>query len=122
MDRMSFGCNNVFWMEFVHMDHTFCIRFKIETGTLETELIYAYKKSNINSVEELSKQLLKSNISKVLLGENISKERFYCEAIILIDQVEKMYGITFSQVFKTIALKVFCQEAYSAYLANKNTY
>ena len=119
MDKTSFGVNNVFWMEFVHMEHTFCIRIKVEDASLTTELIYVYKKNDMNSVEELSKQLLKANTTSILLGEDITKERLYCEAVLLICEVEKMYDITFSQVFKNIALKVFCQEAYSAYLNNK---
>lgn len=119
MDKMSFGYNNVFWMEFVHMEHTFCIRIKIEETSLTIELIYVYKKNDMHSIEELSKQLLKSNTTSIILGKDITKERLYCEAILLICEVEKMYDIAFSQTFKNIALKVFCQNAYSAYLVNK---
>ena len=119
MDKMSFGYNNVFWMEFVNMDHTFCIRIKVEETSLTTELIYAYKRNDRSSVEELAKQLLKSNTTNIILGQDITKERLYSEAVLLICEVEKIYDITFSQTFKNIALKTFCQESYSAYLINK---
>lgn len=119
MDKMSFGCNNIFCMEFDHIDQTFCIKIKVEETSLTTELIYLYKKNSIHALEELSKQILKSITTRISLDAPIIKERLYCEAVLLIVEVEKMYNIAFSQVFKNIALKVFCQEAYTAYLTNK---
>lgn len=120
MDHMSFGYNDIFWMEFDHMGSKFCIRFRIDATHLHTDLYYAYSTNNFQDIEEKSKQNLKSNTVYKGLSRDPQKGRYtlYNEGKKILEEVEKIYGIAFSQTLKNIALKVFCQECHSAYLIN----
>ena len=124
MDKMSFGYNDIFWMEFDHMGSKFCIRIRIDSRHLTTEVYYAYMTNNFQDIEEKGKQLLKANtVHESVNYHNANKGRntIYSEAKKTLEEVEKMYDIAFSQTLKNIALKVFCQECHSAYVFNKNS-
>lgn len=123
MNKMNFGCNNVFWMEFVHNGQTFCIKFDIKSKCLISELFYSYLINDKNGIEKFTTYSLKQNKSFIMvrLDADTGTWQLYNNANNLIRDVERMYDIKFSQTFKNIALKVFCQEVHSAYLLNKES-
>ena len=122
MDKMSFGCNNLSWMEFDHNGSKFCIRIRIGEEKLSIDVYYVYTSIDCHDIEEKSKQLLKSiSIPKHVNHNDAHKGRYtlYFESKKIIEEIEKMYDMTFSNSFKNIALKTFCQDCYSAYLLNR---